>query len=382
MIVMKKFLLGTTGLVGAAVLFSSAASAAETPKVTVGGFIDFQAGIMSDDLDAAQRGYGFRNDTEVNISVDAKTDSGLGYGAVIDLEADVTADADAQGLNASRTYIYLDGNWGRFELGSNNTSIEALKVDATNIARGSGGIHGGWWYFANHPAAFGGGAYITSAALPQDHGSMFVAGGETTDNTTKITYYSPRFSGFQLGVSYSPDGTDKGQTLTRTDAAAGFGDIFDIGLNYENQWDEISLAAAITGEWGDSDTSAVEDIGAWNIGAALGYMGFHVAASYGDWDDSMMATAGGGDSDYWTLGAAYDFGQFGASVTYLDSDVDLAGVAGDNDFDNLVIGADYELAPGLTPYVEVSFYDFEAPGTAVAGDNDGNVFLLGTLLSF
>lgn len=371
---MKKILLGTTGLVGAAVLFASAASAAETPKVTVGGFIDFQAGIMSDDLDASQRGYGFRNDTEVNISVDGKTDTGLGYGAVIDLEADVTADADGQGLNASRTYVYLDGNWGRFELGSNNTSIEALKVDASNIARGSGGIHGGWWYFANHPGL----SYITSAALPQDHGSLLVAGGETTDNTNKITYYSPRFSGFQLGLSYSPDGTDRGQTVTRSDVG-GFGDIFDIGVNYENQWDEITLAAAITGEFGDSDSSAVEDIAAWNIGAALGYMGFQIAGSYGDWSDSMMASSTNADSDYWTLGASYDFGAFGASVTYLDSKVEVAG--GDNDFDNLAIGADYELAPGLTPYVEVSFYDFEAPGTGV-GDNDGNVFLLGTLLSF
>jgi outer membrane protein OmpU len=358
MIVMKKILLGTTGLFGAAVLFASAASAAETPKVTVGGFIDFQAGIMSDDLDASQRGYGFRNDTEVSISVDGKTDTGLGYGAVIDLEADVTADADGQGLNASRTYTYLDGNWGRFELGSNNSSIEALKVDASNIARGSGGIHGGWWYFANHTGA----PYITSAALPQDHGSMLVAGGET---------------GFQLGLSYAPDDTDRGQTVTRSDVG-GFGDIFDIGLNYENQWDEISLAAAITGEFGDSDSSAVEDIAAWNIGAALGYMGFHIAASYGDWNDSMMASSSSADSNYWTLGGSYDFGAFGASITYLDSKVEVAG--GDNDFDNLSIGADYELAPGLTPYAEVSFYEFDAPTGGV--NNDGNVFLLGTLLSF
>ncbi len=374
---MKKFLLGTTGLIGAAVLFSSAASAAQTPKVTVGGFIDFQAGVMSDDLDAAQRGYGFRNDTEVSISVDGKTDSGLGYGAVIDLEADVTADADAQGLNASRTYIYLDGNWGRFELGSNNTAIEALKVDASNIARGSGGIHGGWWYFANHPGT----AFITSAALPQDHGSLFVAGGETTDNTTKITYYSPRFSGFQLGLSYSPDGTDRGQTVTRIDSAAGgIGDVFDIGLNYENQWDEVSFAAAVTGEFADADTSATEDVTAWNIGAAVGYMGFHLAGSYGDWDDSLMAPGSNNESDYWTLGLSYDFGPFGASATYLNSDVELGAGAGENEFENLAIGADYELAPGLTPYAELSFYEFDTP-VGVA-DNDGTVFLLGTLLSF
>ncbi len=368
---MKKILLGTTGLVGAAVLFASAASA-ETPKVTVGGFADFQVGIMSDDLDAAQRAHGFRNDTEVSISVDGKSDSGLGYGAVIDLEADVTADADGEGLNAARTYVYLDGNWGRFELGSNNSAIEALKVDAGSIARATGGINGAWHYFANAT----GSTYITTTGLVQEHGSLLALGGETTENVNKITYYSPRFSGFQLGVSYSPDSTDKGQTVTRSDVG-GAGDIFDIGLNYEGQWDQITLAAAITGEFGDADTAGVNDISAWNAGLALGYMGFSLAGSYGDWDDSLMAASL--DQDYWTLGLAYDFGPFGASVTYLDSDVEVAGGA-DNEFDNLVIGADYELAPGLTPYVEVSLYEFDAPVGGV--DNDGSVFIVGTLLSF
>ena len=367
---MKK-LLGTTGLAGVVALFASAA-AAETPRVTVGGFIDFQAGIMSDDLDASQRGHGFRNDTEVSISVDGKSDSGLGYGAVIDLEADVTADSDGQGLNAARTYVYLDGNWGRFELGSNNGAAEAMKIDAGSIARGTGGINGSWTYFANGTGA----SYISTTGLVSDHGSLAVLGAETTDTNNKITYYSPRWSGFQFGVSYSPDLTDRGQTVTRTDAGSGAGDIFNIGVNYANQWDSMSLGAAITGEFGDADTAAVEDISAWNAGVSLGFSGFNIAGSYGDWGDSLMAS--GTDQGYWTLGAAYDFGSFGASVTYLNSEVEATG--GDNEFDNLVIGADYELAPGLTPYVEFSMYEFDAPTGGT--DNDGNVLLLGTLLSF
>lgn len=367
---MKKILLGTTGLVAASALFAGAA-VAETPKVTVGGFADFQVGIMSDDLDAAQRGHGFRNDTEVSLSIDGKSDSGLGYGAVIDLEADVTADADGQGLNASRTYLYLDGNWGRFELGSNNSAAEALKVDAGSIARASGGINGGWTYFANAT----GSTYITTTGLVQEHGSLLALGGETTDNVNKITYYSPRMSGFQLGLSYSPDSTDRGQTVTRSDVGAA-GDIFDIGVNYEGNWDEVSLSAAVTGEFGDSDTAGINDIGAWNAGLALGYAGFSLAGSYTDWDDSMAVS--GIDQDSWTLGAAYDFGAFGASVTYLDSTIDFG--ATENNFDNLVIGADYELAPGLTPYIEYSMYEFDAPAGGV--DNDGNVLLVGTLLSF
>ena len=116
-----------------------------------------------------------------------------------------------------------------------------------------------------------------------------------------------------------------------------------------------------------------EDLFAWNAGALVGYSGFSVAASYGDWDDSLsIANA---DTDYWTLGAAYDFGAFGASITYLDSEV-----ADVNEFDNISVGVDYKLAPGLTPYAEVSFFDQDAAGAV--NDNDGTVFIIGSQLAF
>lgn len=372
---MKKILLGTTGLVGAALLAASAS--AETPKVTVGGFIDFQAGFTSDDLDAAQRTQGFRNDSEVSIRVDGKSDNGLGYGAVIDLEADVTADVDGEGFNASRTYIYLDGGWGRFELGSNQGAAATMAIDADNIAVATGGINGAWVYFAN-PTGL---PFISTPELVAEHGSVLALGGETTDNNNKITYYSPRFSGFQVGVSYAPDLTDKGQVVTRSDVGASAGDIFDLALNYQNTWDAISLGLAATGTWGDGD-AGTEDISAWNVGGQLGYLGFSVAASYGDWNDSLRAKGStNNDSDYWTLGVAYNGGPFGVSATYLNSDYET-GVAGggSNDFENLVIGADYKLAPGLTPYAELSFYEFDTAGPVA--DNDGTVFVLGTQLAF
>lgn len=319
-----------------ATLFASVA-AAETPKVTVGGFLDFQAGIADDDLDGAQRSHGFRNDTEVSVRVDGKSDAGLGYGAEINLEADVTADADGEGLNASRTFLFLDGAWGRFELGSNVGAAEALRIDASRIARATAGIDGDWYYYANQPA---GSSFITLPVLPVAHGSTFVAGGdETTDNNNKITYYSPRWSGFQLGVSYSPDQTDRGQTVTRLDNEAGeAGDIVSAGVSYTGQWDQVSFGLAAAGEMGDAEASGTEDLEAWNAGAKVGFMGFGLAGSYGDWQDSLSIS--GDDAEYWTAGASYDIGAFGASVTYLESSVETPG--GDNDFENLSIGADYK----------------------------------------
>lgn len=362
---MKKFLIGTTALIGAAMI--AGAAQAEDPKVMVGGVIDFQAGFASDDLDANQRSHGFRNDTEVSFSVHGKADNGLGYGAVIDLEADVTADVDGEGLNASNTYVFMDGSFGRFELGSTAGAAETLSVEADNIARGTGGIDGDWVYFANNTGAS---SFISTPGLFPEHGSTLVHNDETFYNASKLNYYSPRFSGFQLGVSYTPDLDDRGQTVARGDVAGTFGDVFEAGLNYEGQWDEVGLAAAATGVWGDAEVAGAQDLEGWNAGLAANLMGVNLAGSYGDWGDTLGS---GTDADYYTLGAGYDFGPFGASVTWLDSEV------GSNDFNNLVIGADYSLAPGLTPYIEYSAFDADS-GAGV--DNDGNVVIIGTELAF
>ncbi len=38
------------------------------------------------------------------------------------------------------------------------------------------------------------------------------------------------------------------------------------------------------------------------------------------------------------------------------------------------------MAPGLTPYVDVTFFETDQAGTTI--ENDGTVILMGTLLSF
>lgn len=370
---MKKILLGTTSFVGAVALANVAL--ADTPKITVGGFADFQGGYVSEDLDAGLRNHGFRSDTEVSFKVDGKTDAGLGYGAEIWLEADVTSDADNQGLNSSKTFVYLDGMWGRVELGSNIGADATMKVDASSIARATGGIDGDWYYFATAPAA----QFIATPDLPINYGAG-AFGDESSENLNKVTYYTPRWSGFQAGVSYAVDSDDRGQTVSRADNTIGQAeDIITAGVNWEGKFDQFGLTLAATGEIGDAENSATEDLRAWNAGAKVTFMGFSVAGSYGDLSDSLQLATTDADSSYWTAGAAYEFGPFGVSVSYIDSEVETA--AGDNEFDNLVIGADYKLAPGLTPYAEVSFFDANA-GAAGVADNDGTVVLLGTQLNF
>ncbi len=379
---MKKILLGTTTLVGAALV--AQAALADAPKLTVGGFSEVQLGVMSDDLDTNQRGHGFRNDNEISFKVDGKSDTGLGYGAEIWLEADVTEDEDNQGGNASKTFLYFEGGWGRVEAGSTLGPDQTLKIDAASIARATGGIDGDWYYFAN---AGSGTQYIATPDLPLNYGydgAPTALGDESNENASKIVYYTPKWSGFQAGFAYIPGQDTRGQQTHQVSAGADntageSEDIFAVGVNWSGQWDAISIGLAGTGEWGSGESTATEDLSAWQVGAKVGYMGFSLAGSYADWSDSNRTASNLDESDFWTLGAAYENGPWGISITYMDSEFQQSATTED-EHESWSIGADYKLAPGLTPYVEATWFEQDAADPT--DDNEGHVFLIGSQLNF
>ena len=381
---MKNILLGTSVLVGAAALFAGAANA-DTPKVTLGGTAEFQAGFVSEDLDTTTRSGAFRTENEINVNVDGKTDAGLGYGAMINLEASATNDGDNTSDQTPHNYVYLDGAWGRIQGGSDIGVTNTMKVDASKIARATGGIDGDYNYFFTAPnSAF----VIGTPDLALDYGTYGAAGfgDESQENINKISYYTPRFAGFQAGVSYlfSNIAGNTGTGVVRTDTGTGQENIILGAVNYEGKFSDVGVKLGATGEHGNSQTAGFEDLRTWQVGAEVDYMGFSLAGSYADFDDSLRSAAdsaaGYDDNNFWTLGAAYETGPYGVSVTYMKSNYEVA--AGDNEFTNLSVGADYKLAPGLTPYAEVSFVEVDGAGTGTTQDNEGTVFIAGTSLSF
>lgn len=378
---MKNILLGTSALIGAAALFAGAANAAETPKITLGGFSNFEAGFVSEDKDANLRAGAFRTDNVLTVRVAGKSDAGLGYGAGIDLSADTSANADnaaSSGGHAERTFIYVDGKWGKLQGGSDLGVSKTMKIDASSIARGTGGIDGDFTYFMTQTS----GQVIATPDLFLDYG-VGQLGDESTQTINKVSYYTPRFAGFQAGVSYLFDTTagDKGQFLSRGDNTAGEAQNVVVGaLNYEGKFSNIDVAVGVTGEYGKSEVSTFNNLRTYQAGAKVGYQGFSVAGSYGNLGDSLRTKAVSSDSSnyFWTVGGAYETGPFGASVTYLSSQYDTG--PSHNDFSNLSFGVDYKLAAGLTPYAEVDIIKLDP--TATVNDNDATVVLVGTQLAF
>jgi predicted porin len=408
-----------------AVAFVSAAHA-EVPRVTIGGALDVQMGVTSEKAayDSTsptvastsgndRRGYSIGNDTELKFSIDGKSDAGLGYGAVIELEADTNNQRDSSDTNADKTFLYLQSGWGRFELGANSGASQAMKVDAATFARATGGIQGDWWRYASIPQGTSGTvtSWIIKPELLVEHGTYTSTTlSKSAEDANKITYYSPRFSGFQVGLSFAPDTGEIGQVAGNSLGSSFTSlptttveDLFTGGINYKNQFRSVGVALSATGQTGSAKKSGVaqnnaEDLTSYAFGGNLSYRGFTFGGSWGTWENSLepkdvtaasLASPGfssNRDKSFWNLGAAYDFGPFGVSATYFDSKMEDGAALGDEKFQNWVLGADYTLAPGLVPYVEVSFFDFKTNATAAAvsptANNSGTVLLLGTQLTF
>lgn len=355
--------------------------------LTIGGFIDFQGGYADQDVVRDnRRDYHFLNDTEIHLGYSQTSSSGIRYGAVIELEADVNEDFNEEGTNADKTYLFIETNAGRLEMGSNSDAGHRLQVDASSFARATGGIHGDWIYHTffpgeegghghghdENPALTGHDDFVHAPALPLHHSHG------ATEDATKITYFTPQTNGFQAGFSYIPDSGDTGTAsgFTGKSGHRDYNDVINAGVSYDGKIGEVGIKTSLTGETGRAELPGHANLQAWAAGINAEYSGLVVGGSYGDWDESLTHShQGNPTAHYYTLGAGYGWDKTGVSVTYLNSTYQ------DNDANVLSFGADYTPLPGLTPYVELSLVDMDADDPTVQ-DNEATVFIIGTQLNF
>jgi len=349
-------------------------SAAEV-SISVGGFIDFQTGFSNQDnrfeaFGSKSRSFKTQNDTEIFVVIEGKSDSGFIYGAVKELNADVSIDSDLDGINGEKTYIYLETPIGRLELGANSGVQTTMNINASSIARATGGINGDWFDFRGESSS----AFIYTPELPAAH----AAEGGTREDANKFSLYSPELYGVQLGISYTPDQSNSGTIIRFRDFAQDQKDVVGLGATYKLAHNDINIKTSVIAEMGRSKADKIfNDTKAWAVGAVIEKNGFSVAGSYSDWNDSESSVKDA-DSWVWTAGTAYEKDNYGVSLTYLKSSYDkvLGSTPESNEFQNLSLGVDYEVTGGLVPYAELNLFDMDTI------DNQGYTFLLGTQVSF
>lgn len=361
---LRGILLATTA--AAALLAPAAAGAAEVKPggaldLTISGFIRAEAGGGQQDdlqLDADKaRGLDFRNDTEIDILAMAQhEETGLEYGATIKFEADTDQD-----FNTDETWLFIRGGWGEMRMGDQDGVVENSIIGAQTLASGTGGIDGS--DFVILPVA-GSGDYPT-----------------LTDDSTKIVYYSPSFSGFSLGLSYTPtqsvvDSNElNGQFIANKggDEAMEGENVVEGGLIYDGELGEdIALTTSLVGLYGKLKNGGEETYGDsdwWSAtyGAVLGISGIQLGASVG------TNHLGDQHHQFMTAGIGYEYGPMSTSVTYAwiwNTNDEFSDANGYDKPRNLVFSAGYALAPGLSLQGDVAVFDNDTNGSYDGGTGD------------
>ena len=85
-------------------------------------------------------------------------------------------------------------------------------------------------------------------------GAIGATGNSVTGDATKAIYFTPRFGGFQIGASLTPDsGQNSGNFGVDDDADGDFENVISYGVNYVGKFDEIGVGISFVGQEGDDE---------------------------------------------------------------------------------------------------------------------------------
>jgi len=345
-----RLLLGSTALVGAGMLFTSAASAQETGlEVVLGGFTEFGVTAATNDTLGNQRknqNYAFYMDSEVILRANGITDGGIRYGSKVEIEVSSGGDGSGDdGVSVDEVGLFFSGNFGRVELGRDDGAEDLMFVGAEDAQAGTGGLDG------------------DTANLGQ---IQFPDMGDDI----KATYFTPRVAGFQLGASFTPDGDDNnnGRGSTALDGGDGRKNVIGGGINWVGVLGPVDLTLAAVGQFGDvkgSDTNQTDqgfrdDAKAYALGGLLGFGGLEFGVSFNDFKGPLESQEG----KLLSFGLAYGFGPANVSVGYERDWNDNA-----DDANIFVVSGDLGLLPGVTLKGDV-VYNTDDPNKDVNDDGD------------
>ncbi len=356
---MKKSLFATTAIVAAFGLGSTAAQAQDA-SLTLGASSAFYANYA--DQDVATGGhdtngdYDFQTDTEFEVNGEVTLDNGITAGMSIEVEADNNDGLGARD-NIDENLIYLSGSFGRVEMGHEDGPADVMDYGATSV---KAVFPGGYNNTTGTQISRVGGAPVTPVLFDSSDG-------------TKFTYFTPRFAGFQLGLSLAPDSgqADNPAQMTRT---GGLQDHFEYGANYVNSFNGFDLAASLTGNYGASPAGNGEDPYSITGGLVVGFGGFEFGGSYG-----YGETTAEHELQAFDLGVGYSTGPWSVSLTGIYSQIDFNGVNAEDELTEGQLGVNYALGSGVSVFGTGTVGEHENDSTV---DNDYVSLLSGVSVSF
>ena len=373
---MKKQLLTTTALVAAGVLAISGPALAGKPKLSLGGSTEqiFGVGENSADFDGANGarvGWDQISDTEVHFKGSVKLDNGIKISTRTELEGNSTGGGDTIDEN----WMRISGSFGEIRMGSMDGAAQAMVT----------GYMGSYANSVGQSLGFDTQEWIQRSAANVSTSTVHRV--DLTSDGEAVGYYTPRFSGLQVGVSYHPSSTEDNATRElKTADHEGW----SIGVNYVGKFDGAKIGVAAGYNDMTESTVGTTDPEVWGFAAKVDVAGFRVAASYIDRSSqettaNNVTTVAGIESV--ELGASYFFGANAVSVSYLkaEGNATTAAGAGDGDESEVAVFAyRRNLGPGVSWSLSAIIADFEdgAAGAADSNSNSGEALVTSVKVKF
>ncbi len=373
---MRRRLLACTALTGLA----GAGSAEAQWDVSVGGFHRQWFGYGHNNTDLRLQSFDQWSDSEIIFSGQNTLDNGVTFGFRVELEANSTGDT------IDESYLFVQSaELGRLQLGSENSAGYQMQIFGPEtglpINTGSQTQH-----VANP---------TSSGMFRSPFGSTAIEPAGDNDGQ-KLTYYTPRYQGFQFGISYLPDVDPTGgdtNALVVDDAVGRYNQGVSAALNYVDTLGPVDLAVSGSLFWAEGPNgqgdfvdaygpstgitrSVGEDFWAWSTGASITWAGFTIGGSYAKVEEGRLRTVNAASSTIagvsstegngWEVGIAYETGPWTFGIQYYQGvEKGVLNIPDNNFHQSVSSGVRYSLAPGITLVGSVGASEFTAEDDTV-----------------
>jgi hypothetical protein len=300
---MRKYLLSTSALAGAALLSSAAVA-----DVSISGNFEFDYAQRDSNI-ASRDGNLMGHDQEVNVAFTNKTDSGLTITAQNQFKTSSGAQDDVS--------VSIAGGFGTITLGKTDGANGTYDMNAMGLVQ----------------EEEGGTLSSTNANTATIQTSTGGGGG----NNLQASYHLPAMGGLTAGVSVGSG------ALTKNDDWSAF------GLKYAMTAGDAAVTLGYSTKTVETATTADTDNTSMGVNIAMGALSFTVSASTKTAVDEDISTQ--------SAGVSYDLGNglVVAAASVKSEDDDDAG----EEYDMTTYEAAYTIASGLSAVLNVSDFDYE-----------------------
>jgi outer membrane protein OmpU len=369
---MKKALLASSAIIAAGVIAAPAMAAEKKAagpiKLGLSGYFHALGVHSNQDSTAGANLHDFMITREAEVAFAGSTtlDNGVTAGVNIQLEAESCGD------QVDESYIWFKGSFGEVVIGAENGV-------GNKSFRGSSVPISGWvsTWTSNFKLYDTPGANAAASPFRSD----------VSGDAEKLTYWTPKMGGFQVGASYTWDAGEivSSYAAQEVDNTAGQqSNIWELGATYSGNTGKDGVSYNISGAYikgqNEATTATTNDQKVWALGADVTMSGWTVAGGYGK---NNQGTSGSNtDRIDWNIGVKTGMGPWSYGISYSKTAVEAGAGAGEDERAHILAGASYAFGPGISFSAGIENVQLDDNANAAANEGDATSIILGTSLFF